>query len=112
MYLAPVLLAPGARDQAFLCQPVHQFDGAVVLDLEPFGEVGNTRLLVIRFALDGQQELMVLWFDSRLVGRCLAEAKETPDLIAKIGQRLVIGEFDALQVCHSRAEYDYIVLRY
>jgi len=58
-YLAPVRAALRAPDQAVLFQSVGQLHGAVMPDLQPFGEIPDCGFLSSRRSLDCQQSLML-----------------------------------------------------
>src|SRR5579871_3949509 len=90
-HLAAVFRAATTRDQALPHQPVHQFDSAVMLYLQALGEVHDARLFMTGFALDGEHQLMLLRLDADAPGGLFTEALKTADLVAKLGQSLVIG---------------------
>ena len=48
MNLAPVSFGPLAAKQSPLFHSIDEFDSAVVLDLQPFSEAAESRLLAIR----------------------------------------------------------------
>jgi hypothetical protein len=96
--LAAVFGAAAAGDEAFAGQTVEQFDSAVVLNLQALSQVADARLLADRLSLDGKHDLILLWLDAGPAGGVLAESLEAADLIAKVGQGLVIGERDTMVV--------------
>jgi len=74
-----------------LRQAVDQLDSAVVLHLEPLGQLADRRVPAPREALHGEQELVVLGFKAGGPGRLLAESKEPADLVAELGEGPVGG---------------------
>ena len=76
-------------------QAVDQFDGAVMLDLHPAGDFANTRAYSIRHAFDGQHELVLTALQARVFYSLFAEMEKLANLIAELGQCLVVreGEF-------------------
>jgi hypothetical protein len=89
-HLSPVLVSAGLLDEAPLHQPVHQFDGAMVLELKALGQIGDGRPWVAAHTLHREHQLMVLRLDSGLPGRILAEVQETADLVTEFRQGLVV----------------------
>ena len=74
-----------------LRQAVDQLDGAVVVHLEPLGQLADRRVPAPREALHGEQELVVLGLEAGGTGRLLAESEEPADLVAELGQGPVGG---------------------
>src|SRR5271169_5710501 len=103
VYLAPVFFPANPLDQASLYQSVHQFDCAVVLNLEAFREVADRWLDVPRRSFDGEHQLVMLRLKPGLPGCFLAEPQETPDLVAKLRQGLVVRGFQAVLVSHDNS---------
>src|ERR1700726_3884894 len=66
---ALVLDARTSRDCAGHFKAVYQFDGAVMLDEKPGGNLSNGGLYVLGKALYGKQQLMLLRLDSMLLRR-------------------------------------------
>jgi hypothetical protein len=91
MYLATVGLARHANHQAFRLHASHQFHRTVMADLQLFGEVADADLVAGGHTLNREQELVLLWLHSGVACRVFAESHEAPDLVAKFGQRAVIG---------------------
>jgi hypothetical protein len=71
-------------------QAVDQLNRAVMLDLQSFREHSDCCLSRLRQALNRQQRLMLLRLDPGGTGSLFAEIQKTPDLIAKVRQRLII----------------------
>ena len=88
---APVGRRRGAAHQAAPGQPVDQADGAVVAELEPFGEFTDRDIVAFREALDREQRLVLLRGQARGAGRLLAELLETAQGVPEGGQPLVVG---------------------
>jgi hypothetical protein len=82
-------------------QAVDQFDGAVVLDLHPAGDFANTRAHSIRHALYRQHELILAALQARVFYSLFAEMEKLADLIAELGQSLIIREGELF---HSAAD--------
>lgn len=90
-HLAAIALRPAALHQRTLGQPVDQSNHAVVPQLQALRQVANRRL-AIRPALDRQQQLVLCRLEPGFACRLFTEAQESPDLIAELGQGLVIGQ--------------------
>ena len=89
--LAPVFGAAVALDQVFFLQAADQLHRAVMLNLQALSEIGNAGAIAAACPAYGQHELMVLRLDARLAGCLLAEMQKAADLVAKLGQRRVVG---------------------
>ena len=106
-HLTPVIARPASPHQASGGKPVHQFDGAVVLDLQPLSQGSNSGAQSVRQSLEGQHQLVLLRFQPHFP-RCLfAEVKKAANLIAQFGQGLVVGKSQSVLPCLL-----YIVSRY
>lgn len=103
MHFAAVFIPATAPDQPLIDQPIHQFDRAVVLNLQPFGDEGDARLRVVGLPLQCQQKLMMLRLNAGLSRCFFAEAHETADLVAKLGESLVVGLFNFVVSAHSHS---------
>lgn len=90
-------------------QAVDQFDGAVVLDLHPAGDFANTRAHSIRHALYRQHELILAALQARVFYSLFAEMEKLADLIAELGQSLIIREGELF---HSAADVKGFSLRH
>jgi hypothetical protein len=101
LHFAPVCASTAFLDQTSLHKPVYQFDGAVVLELKALSDIsdGGPRLFACTF--HGEHQLMVLRFKSRLAGRFLAEAQETADSVPELGQGLVVGDLEIVDISHK-----------
>src|SRR5277367_2395 len=79
-------------------EAVHEFDRAVMLNQHAVGQVSNTRTIAVRNSLDRQHKQILLALESCRVDCLFAEMQVFADLVAKLGQRLVIGQ---RKVCHT-----------
>ena len=77
-------------DETSLRQPVHQLDGAVVLELEALSQICDRWGCPITRTLHGEHQLMMLRFQSGLAGHFLAEVQKTADLVTEFRQGLVV----------------------
>ena len=89
-----------------LRQAVDQLDGAVVLHLEPLGQLADRRVPAPREALHGEQQLVLARLELRAARLLFREREEPPQLVPQLGEVLVLGVGEA----HGRAIY--IVTRY
>lgn len=108
-HLTVVVRAAASPCQASLLQPVKKLYGAVMLNLEPLGQVADRGRCSAGQPLDGQQQLVLLRLESRRAGRLLAEMQEPPDLMTELSQSAVLGNGD---VDGSLSHLIYIVTRY
>ena len=92
--LATVFTAALSRDESPFGHAVHQLHGAVVLDLHALGEFSDRRPDAVRRALDGKQELVMLWFEARLASRLFAEAQILANSVPKIRERTIVIQSD------------------
>jgi hypothetical protein len=90
--LTAVFTIAPAADVPALRQTIGQFDGAVVAELQPFRQNSDPRAQILRKPFDGQQELMLAWFYLRLACRLFTEVQELADLVAQLGERLIIRQ--------------------
>jgi len=88
---AAIFPAANPMNQATIFEPVSQFDGAMVPELEPLGEMTNRCHRVSRQAFQSEEQLMLLGLEPRAPGRPLAQAQKTSNPVAKLRQCLVIG---------------------
>jgi hypothetical protein len=105
--LTLVFSASNSGDCAGDLKPVHQFDGAVMLDEEPCGNFPNRGPYTLRKALHGKQQLMLLRLDVMLLCGGFTEMKELPDLPPELGQIAVLIGGKVAIIGH-----EYIVTRY
>lgn len=76
--------------QAAVGHPIDQFDRAVMLDLQPFGQIADGRAVGSGEAFRGQKKLVVLRLDVAEPGGLFAEMEKAADLIPKFRQGLII----------------------
>jgi hypothetical protein len=88
-------------DETPLREPFHQFDGAVVMELETLSEIRDARRRAVSRTLHGEHELMVLRLQSRAPGRVLTEAQEAANLVTEFRQGLVVSGFKSISVSHK-----------
>jgi hypothetical protein len=89
-HLAAIPAAVGAPNPTVGFEPAAQFDGAVMPDLQAFGQNTDGRFKSRRGAFDRKQGLMLLRLDSSGVRDSMAEAQEAANLVAEIRQSPVI----------------------
>jgi hypothetical protein len=104
---ALVFDAGSARDRAAGLKPIHQFNGAVVLDKKTRGNLPDGGLYTCGKSLDREQQLMLLRFDVVFFCKSLAEMKELADLTPELGQVAVLIGGKVAVIAHI-----YIVTRY
>jgi hypothetical protein len=81
---APVLDAPLPAHEAAHFEPVEQFNGAVVPELQAFRQVADGHFLAGCGALRCKQKLMLLRLQAGLPRGVFAEAQEEPELVAEL----------------------------
>jgi len=83
--LPPVPLTGPAMDHAVRFHAIHQFHGAVVANLQALGQIadGGTMARAVE-ALDGQQQLVLLRFQTVVPRSFLAEMQKLPDVVAEL----------------------------
>ena len=85
-HFPPIFAGPYAPDKPGSRQTVHQFDRAVVLNLQPFGKLADRRPHITRQAFQSQHELMLPWFQARGACGVLAERQKAAYLITQLRQ--------------------------
>ena len=88
--LAAILLGGRSRYMPQHLKPIDQFHSAVMFQLQPFRHFPDSRHDALRQALDGQKQLVLLRLYAGGPNLFFAEAQESPDLIAELGQRTVV----------------------
>lgn len=76
-----------ARQETFPLGAVDEFDGAVVLDAQSLGHVGDGDGRALGRAGYLEQKLMLLRLKARCQSGLLAEVQEAPQLEAELGER-------------------------
>ncbi len=94
-YLPPIHPAPRTTYQSPFLEAIHQFDGAVMLDLQALCENADGRFLCGRNAFDGQQRLVLLRLEPCRARVAFAEVQVPANGISKIRQRLEINAVSA-----------------
>jgi len=87
---APIQLGPTAPHQAASGQPIDQLHRGVVPDLQSLGQRADRRRPAALEAFHLQEHDVLLRLDARGTCSFLADAEKAPDVIAQIGQRLVV----------------------
>jgi len=100
-HFTPVCVATAFPDQTSLHKPVYEFDRAVVLELQALSDISDRRPRLFAGTFHGEHQLMVLRLKSSFAGGFLAEAQETSDLVTKLGQGLVVGDFEIFDISHD-----------
>src|SRR5712692_2195331 len=100
-----VLLSPHAPHQPALCQAIDQLDRAVMAHLQALGQVADGGLLLVRQAAQHEQQEILLGLQAGCPGAPFGKIQEPADLIAKLGERLVIGQ--ANRVTHPPSILSY-----
>lgn len=72
-------------------QAVHQLHGAVMADLQALGEHPDGGSLALGQSFDGEQELVLVGLDAGGPRLVFAEHEEAADLVAKLGEGLVVN---------------------
>lgn len=105
-HLASVVLHAVAPNIATRGEPVHQFNRTVMPNLQALGQFSDSRMGLSVQSLQCQHQLMLVWFDAGGARSLLAEMQKAADLIAQVGQGLVVG-------CGNRSSHakKYIVRR-
>lgn len=85
-----IVRARPPRDRARAFEPVDQFDGAVMPNEQPGGNLPDRRPSAIGQALNRQKQLMLLRLDAVLLCGRFAEVKELSNLPAEFGNVTVL----------------------
>jgi len=80
--LPAIIFVPGSLDVTAFFEAVDQFDGAVVLDGEAFGERANGGEFAVVHAADREKQLILLRLQTLGVGRFVAFPQELADAVA------------------------------
>ena len=89
-HLPAVVLASRSFAQVGDLEPICELYGAMMLNLQPFRQHANGRLLAVRKSLNHQQRLMLLGLNSSLARGTFAEIEEPPEFISESRQSLII----------------------
>lgn len=85
-------------------QPVHQAHGAVMPNLQPFGQFADGDPVAAWKTLDSQHRLVALRSEARRVGRIFTEMQKLSERVAELCQRLEFG-FSDFMFANSHAFY-------
>jgi hypothetical protein len=107
-HFAPVCAISRPSNESLPLEAIHQLHGAVMLNLKPFCEYPNSRLLLGRQSFNREKCLVLVRLDSRLARRLLAKIQESPDFVPEIRERTVVDRLFSFR----GHRYNYIVLRY
>lgn len=93
--LPAILTSALAAHIATSCKAIYQLDCTVMLDLQAFSQFSYTRTDCTRQAFQREHQLVLPWLQPCLSRGSFAEVEEAADLVAQLGQGLVIiqGEF-------------------
>jgi hypothetical protein len=86
VHLTPVFITSTPSHQATRGEAIHQFDGAVMLNLQAFRQFTNSRTNARRQSLEGQQQLMLTRLHAGRLCRFLTEVQKAPELVPKFRQ--------------------------
>jgi hypothetical protein len=89
-YFAPVFATAIAPDIAADGEPVHQFNGTVMSNLQSLGQLSDAWADVSRQPFQGKHELMLVRLQASHARGLLAEVKKTADPITQFRERLVV----------------------
>lgn len=89
--LPVILAAADPFDEALTREPIHQPDGAVVADDHVLGEFPDGRALAGAKRPDGEQDLVLLGFQSFGAGGLLAEVEESANSVAELAEGAVVS---------------------
>ena len=81
----------GAYNETALNEAINQFDRAMMLDLQAFGQLTDGGLAPARQAFQGEQQLVLLRLKAARTNGLFTQTEKATKLVAKLGQRLVIG---------------------
>jgi hypothetical protein len=87
----PVRARARALQQAVRLEPVHEFHGAVMLDLQPLRQIAHRGVVAVGQALYGQEGLVLLRLDACGSNSLLAQILKSADFVTKIGKRLIVN---------------------
>ena len=82
-------------------EPIHQANGAVVLEMKLPGQLADLGVVASRKTLDRQQRLMLLRRQAGVARRFLAEREKAAERVAQHGERFVVRLGDASGAGHG-----------
>ena len=80
-----------ALDETGRFQSIDQLDSRMVAQRETIRQLANRRVGAGGQSFERQQSLMLMRLDPMFSCPCLAELKETPELVFKLSQLLVVA---------------------
>lgn len=93
-------------DHAAFLETVDELDHRVVADLQSLGQGADRRGLTPRQSLHLEEDEVLLGLHARPAGAELADAQESPDSIAQVGEGLVIDGAAVVAAAGHRSRYD------
>jgi hypothetical protein len=73
-------------------QPVHQLHRAVMLNLQPFGDLSYVRTHPGWHSLNSQKHLVLPWFQTQQARRHFARMQVSAYLMANLSQALIFSQ--------------------
>lgn len=89
--LTPIVRRAQTAEKAAFNQTIDELNGAVMLQLHPFGQHADVWFQVFWKTADREQKLVLLRFDPRLASRVLAETQKSTDLITQFRHCFEVG---------------------
>jgi hypothetical protein len=89
--LSPIDIAATPSGESPLDQAIRQLHGAVMSNLQPFGEDPDRGPLAAGESFDGEQKLVLAGLDTGGPSFAFTEREKAADPVAKLGQGLVVG---------------------
>lgn len=90
VHFAMVRRVDGAPDVSVFLQPIHQANGAVMRELQAFGQFADCNKIAIGKSFNGEQSLMLLRGQTTAMGALFTEVQELTKEIPKCGKFFVI----------------------
>jgi hypothetical protein len=84
-YFSAVFRAPLPAYEASSFEPIHQFHGAVMMNLQPLCDFCDPRPDIEGQALNRQQKLVLAGLKTCVAGGALAEAQKAANLVPELG---------------------------
>jgi hypothetical protein len=85
-YFAMILVPVSALQSALNNETIYKFHRAVMAKAELLGECGNSGTSALGQALDREEKLMLLGFDTLGAGRFLAKVQELPNTVPELSK--------------------------
>jgi hypothetical protein len=103
--LPAIRLTASAAQQAFCFHPIHQLDGAVMLNLQPLCKHADGRAQAHGQTLDREKSLMLSRRDAGSAGSPLAEIQKAADFISTLREDSIIHKIISVQRLYRIAIY-------